>query len=137
LHTVSFALNLGIWAPSDYEPRALKPDAAGRVRPSESDCGQRTHLAKSIEQPWFDPFSSSEASRWPKALRTHREGLKRVFRTDRHDRDDIWYVLADGSNLADVVDDALGAIRGKGLGWFETARPVALHELQEHRALGY
>jgi hypothetical protein len=117
----SFSLNLGVWRPGGLTP-TLKPDTAGRPRPREWECDQRTRLTKSVSQPWFDPFSRADVSRWPRGLRLHREGLKRVIRRDRHDRDDTWYVLPDGTNLVEVVDDALRAIRERGLPWLERAR---------------
>ena len=51
-----------------------------------------------------------------------------MIRRDRHDREDVWFVLADGSNFAAMVEDALGAIRKDGLAWFETARRAAVEE---------
>jgi hypothetical protein len=117
----SFSLNLGVWAPGD-DPPQLKRDPKGRVRPQEWQCGRRTHLDKSIVQPWFEPFSRGDTARWPRGLRLHREGLKRVLRRDRHDRPDTWFVLPDGTNLAEVVDDALRAIREEGFTWFESTR---------------
>lgn len=110
------------------QPAALEPDSGGRPRPREWECGKRTRLTRSIEQPWFEPFSAKGTSRWPRGLRVHREGLKRVVRRDRHDRDDTWYVLADGSNVVDMVEDALNAIRRNGLTWLENARAAALLE---------
>lgn len=120
----SFSVNLGVWLPGDVEPR-LKPDAAGRPRPQEWECDRRTRLSKSIPQPWFEPFSRRDVSRWPLGLRLHREGLQRVLRRDRHDREDTWFVLRDGTNLAEVVDDALRAIRDDGLAWLQSARVAA------------
>ena len=89
---------------------------------------RRTHLAKSVDQPWFEPFSDTRSSRWPFGLRKHREGLKQVIRRDRHDRPEIWFVLDDGANLVAMVADALEAIRSEGLAWFETARQAAVAE---------
>jgi hypothetical protein len=51
-----------------------------------------------------------------------------VVRRDRHDREDIWFVLADGSNVVAMVEDALEAIRREGFAWFETARGDAVRE---------
>ena len=124
----SFALNLGVWVPGETEARVLKPDAKGRPRPAEWECWKRTHLTKSVEQPWFEPFSGTGSSRWPLGLRIHREGLKRVIRRDRHDRQEIWFVLADGSNLVSMVEDAFAAIRNDGLPWFESSRRDAVLE---------
>jgi len=49
-------------------------------------------------------------------------------RPDRHDRDEIWFVLEDGSNLVATVADALEAIRDNGLAWFGEARARAVRE---------
>jgi hypothetical protein len=117
----SFSVNLGVWRPDDVPP-SLKPDAAGRPRPQEWECGRRMRLSKTIPQPWFTPFSRSDVSHWPLGLRRHRDGLKRVMRRDRHDREEIWFVLADGSNLDEMVGDALGVIRAEGLAWLQRTR---------------
>jgi hypothetical protein len=117
----SFSVRLGVWSPGDVEPR-LKPDAAGRPRPQEWECGRRTQLSKSIPQPWFDPFSRRDVSRWSFGLRRHRQGLRHVVRRDRHDRADIWFVLANGTNLAAVVEDARRALAEVGVPWLEWAR---------------
>jgi uncharacterized protein DUF4304 len=117
----SFSLNLGVWVFGDTPPR-LKGDSKGRPRPQEWECGRRTRLEKSIPQPWFEPFSRDDVSGWPRGLRLHRKGLKRVLRQDRHDRPDTWFVLPDGANLTELVDDALRAIREDGFRWFESAR---------------
>ena len=61
-------------------------------------------------------------------MRLHREGLKRVVRRDRHDRDDTWYVLEDGSNLVAMIDDSARAIRAVGLAWLEESRSEAVRE---------
>lgn len=116
----SFSVNLGVWLPGDSST-GLEPDAAGRPRPQEWECGRRTELKKSISQPWFLPFSRADTSRWPLSLRRHRDGLRRVLSRDRHDRGEIWYVLPDGSNLVEMVADALRALRVDGLPWFESA----------------
>jgi hypothetical protein len=39
--------------------------------------------------------------------------------------DDIWFVLPDGANLVEVVDDALRAIRAEGLAWLQNTRNAA------------
>jgi len=127
----SFSLNLGVWIAGENEVRVLKPDKQGRPRPAEWECTKRTRLAKSVQQPWFEPFTAQGWSRWPRALRMHRDGLKRVMRTDRHDREDTWYVVSDGSNVVAMVEDALLAIRETGLTWFELSREQALREHEQ------
>jgi Domain of unknown function (DUF4304) len=120
--TFSFGVNLGVWLAEDA-PHGLKlqRDSDGRLRPEEYQCAQRLHLEKSLAQPWFKPFPN-DTSRWPLSLRRHREGLEKVFRRDRHDRADIWFVLPDGSNLGECLKDALQAIRTEGLPWFAATR---------------
>jgi hypothetical protein len=63
-------------------------------------------------------------------LRIHREGLKRIMRSDRHDRADTWYVFSDGSNVEEMVADALRAIRETGLSWLEVARGDAVRDYE-------
>jgi Domain of unknown function (DUF4304) len=127
----SFSLNLGVWVAGDTEARALKPDKKGRPRPAEWECTKRTRLAKSVQQPWFEPFTDESSSRWPRALRIHREGLKRVMRSDRHDREDTWYVFSDGSNVVEMIADALRAIRETGLPWLEMSRADAVRNYEQ------
>jgi hypothetical protein len=127
----SFSLNLGVWVAGDTEARALKPDKRGRPRPAEWECTKRTRLAKSVQQPWFEPFSAESSSRWPRALRIHREGLKRVMRSDRHDREDTWFVFSDGSNVVEMVADALRAIRETGFPWLEVSRTDAVRDYEQ------
>jgi hypothetical protein len=127
----SFSLNLGVWIAGDTEARVLKPDKKGRPRPAEWECTKRTRLAKSVQQPWFEPFTAEDSSRWPKGLRLHREGLKRIMRTDRHDREDTWYVFSDGSNVVEMVADAFRAIRETGLPWFELSRVAAVRDYEQ------
>ena len=127
----SFSLNLGVWVAGDTEAKALKPDTKGRPRPAEWECTKRTRLAKSVSQPWFEPFSDESSSRWPRALRIHREGLRRVMRSGRQDREDTWYVFSDGSNVVEMVADALRAIRETGLPWLEVSRADAVRDYEQ------
>jgi hypothetical protein len=116
----SFQVNLGLWRPEDAWGPPRTRDSEGRLRPQEYECEpHRRTLEKSLSQPWFRPFRS-DASRWPPSFRIHREGLKRVFRSETHDNAYIWFVLPDGSNLQECVEDALVAIRREGLPWFDS-----------------
>jgi hypothetical protein len=63
----------------------------------------------------------ADTRRWPLSFRRHREGLEKVFRRERHDRADIWFVLPDGSNLDECLAGALEAIRAQGLPWLDEA----------------
>jgi hypothetical protein len=114
-------VNLAVWLAEDVAPNEPRQDTEGRLRPEEYECQHRLELEKSLEQPWFKPFSS-DTRRWLPSLRRHRQGLEQVFRRDQHDRSDIWFVRPDGSNLDGCLDDALRAIRVEGLPWFATTR---------------
>lgn len=121
--TFSFSVNLGVWVPANaHENVELKRDTEGRLRPAEYQCvPHRRRLEKSLAQPWFKPFGS-DTRRWLPALCVHRRGLKKVLRKDTHDRSDTWFVLPDGSNLEECLEDALRAIRDEGLRWCEQTR---------------
>jgi hypothetical protein len=80
----------------------------GRLRPHYWHCRLQSGLAKTLDQPWFRPFSAPPNPRLPASFRKHREGLMRVMRRDTHDRPDIWYVREDGANLAENVHDLVG-----------------------------
>jgi hypothetical protein len=118
----SFQVNLGLWIPEDAWGLPRAEDSKRRPRPQEYECEpHRLTLQKSLSQPWFRPFRG-DASRWPPSFRIHREGLKQVFRSDTHDNAYVWFVLTDGSNLEECVEDALAAIRRDGLPWFDSLR---------------
>jgi hypothetical protein len=121
--TFSFSVNLGVWLPADaHEEIELKRDTEGRLRPTEYQCvPHRRRLEKSLDQPLFKPFSS-DTRRWLPALRLHRKGLKKVIRRDTHDRPDIWFVLPDGSNVQQCLEDVLQGLREDGLRWFQQVR---------------
>jgi len=71
-------------------------------------------LTKSLDQPWFKPFARTPAN-LPEPIRLHQDALKRVLRTDVHDRPDIWFVLEDGTNLDQVLHDLTEALHSVGL----------------------
>lgn len=91
------------------------PLRRGRPAPHYWQTPLQTDLTKTLSQPWFRPFSRPPTKRLLPSFAAHREGLRHVVRHDVHDRPDVWYVLDDGSNLAEVVDDLLGVIRSVGL----------------------
>ena len=66
------------------------------------------------------PSAATPAPGCPRYL--HRKGLKKVLRKDTHDRPDTWFVLPDGSNLEQCLEDVLRAMREEGLPWFEQIR---------------
>jgi hypothetical protein len=118
----SFQVNLGLWRPADALSTPRDTDAAGRPRPQEYECEpHRRVLEKSLSQPWFRPFRS-DVSRWPESFRLHRAALKQVFGSETHYNVHVWFVLPDGSNLEQCVEDALSAVRREGLPWFESLR---------------
>ena len=61
-------------------------------RPKEYDCTFRITVCKSLRQPFFHPYGKNGP-----------------------DRPDVWYVLADGSNLDECLHDAAQAITTRGL----------------------
>jgi hypothetical protein len=87
----------------------------GRPRPHYWHASLQFDLVKSLTQPWFHPFATPPKPTLPQPMRLHREGLMRVLRRDVHDRPDIWFVLENGSNLAETVADLRSAIIHQGL----------------------
>ena len=119
----SFSINLGVWVPQDAWSREPKRDPDGHPRPAEYECEpHRKRLDKSLSQPWFEPYKS-DPRRWLPSVRRHKAGLKKVLRTDIHDRPDTWFVLPDGANLSECLDDALRALHQDGLPWFALRHP--------------
>jgi hypothetical protein len=90
-------------------------DGAGRFRPHYWDSSLQVGLHKTLQQPWFKPFSDPSSANMTRPQLIHREGLMRVIRRDRHDRPDIWFVREDGSNLDEVVSDIRSAVLTVGL----------------------
>ena len=118
----SFQVNLGLWRNADALSTPRDTDAEGRPRPQEYECEpHRRALEKSLSQPWFRPFQS-DVSRWPQSFRLHRAALKLVYGSETHDNVYVWFVLSDGSNLEECVEDALRALKHEGLPWFESLR---------------
>jgi hypothetical protein len=118
----SFQVNLGVWRPSEGLVAVRERDSEGRPRPQEYECEpHRLVLEKSLLQPWFQPFRSG-TSHWPSSFQIHREALKRVLRSERHDNAQIWFVLPDGSNLEECIADSVAVIQARGLGWFDSLR---------------
>jgi hypothetical protein len=118
----SFQVNLGLWRTGETWRPPREKDPQGRPRPQEYECEpHRLVLEKSLSQPWFRPFQA-DVSRWPESFRLHRKALKQVFRSETHDNAYVWFVLPDGSNLEECVDDAREVLERDGLPWFESFR---------------
>ncbi len=89
------------------------------------------------------------ASKWPVLYRVRpteppehgchaRLHLEKRIQQPEYPRSGIWYIAPDGSNLVDVVDDAMRVIVDVGLPWLEkfTSLPYALAEYQQPRDVG-
>lgn len=85
---MSFGVDLGV----HFYPAGAEP-ATGTGRPSEAECIFRFTGHATIRQPFFHPYG----------------------RTTPTDRSDVWFVQPDGSNLAEVIDDACAVILGPGV----------------------
>ncbi len=96
-------------------PNARRPGPDGRPRPHYWDAILLCGLEKTLSQPWFAPFARPPATATAASVLKNREGLMQVIRHDTHDRLDTWYVLEDGSNLDEVIEDLLRAIVDTGL----------------------
>lgn len=107
----SFCVNLGVYYPCVHDtPWASRWPVLYRVKPTEP------------------PEHGCHA-------RLHLE--KRISQPE-YPRLGIWYIRADGSNLTDIVDDALKVIIDIGLPWLErfTSLPYALAKYQQPREVG-
>jgi hypothetical protein len=119
--TFSFSVNLGVFYPEIANISGMSAFLRDPVRPKEPHCQARKHLAKGIAQPGdpsqrarLDPHLDSAAPRaWV-------------------DRPDVWLVLADGSNVEDVVIDARDGVLADGIPWLE--RLSDLGEARRHFA---
>jgi hypothetical protein len=90
------------------------PTRGDRTRPHYWHCSLRATLSKRLAQPWFEPFRTVPG-RMTEPQQLHYDGLKRVVRSDVHDRPDIWFVREDGGNLVEVLEDLTGVLVGDGL----------------------
>lgn len=75
--------------------RALEP--VTNERPAEYSLTFRGRLNKTVRQPIFHPYGQPEPT----------------------DRTDVWYVLPDGSNIDEVVTDAVKAATDQGIPWID------------------
>jgi hypothetical protein len=109
--TYSFGVNLGVYYKCFEETAWFK-----KVRlayPPEYESHERKDLRKNIGQ--IDLFLQYKGSRFPK-----------------RDRPGVWYVIEDGKNLIEVINDAKQAIIADGLPWFAkmTNLPIALEVIE-------
>jgi hypothetical protein len=119
--TFSFGVNIGVFYPEIANISGMSAFLRDPLRPQESHCQARKHLAKSTAHPGdpsqrdrLDPHMDYAAPRpWV-------------------DRPDVWLVLADGSNVEDVVIDARDRILADGIPWLE--RLSDLGEARRHFA---
>lgn len=95
-------------------PRGIPPEMP-KARPHYWDMHLRFRLEKTLHQPWFEPFAHTPPPRTPKPMLVHREALRKVLSRGRHDRPDIWFVLADGSNLDEVIKDLVSAVSSQAV----------------------
>ena len=77
--------------------------------PRDYDLHFRGVIGKTVRQPIFHPWatSASEVEEW------------------QRDRPDVWYVLPDGSNLDEVVDDARASLMAIGLPFIDSVSDPA------------
>jgi hypothetical protein len=101
--TFSFTLELGVWL--HYQLLSSGPwlNAHGVAMPPQETCHLQYTVGKGIRQSLFHPFG--EPGR---------------------DRPDIWYVLADGSNVEACVEDAGSRLQSEGLPWLDRMHDPAL-----------
>jgi hypothetical protein len=78
--TFSFGINLGVY----FDFHRPSPDASPIERPKEYEATIRLHALKTLQQPFFNPYGKHPG----------------------RDRRDVFFVLEDGSNLDEVIDDA-------------------------------
>jgi hypothetical protein len=88
----SFGCNVGVYYPALFEWEPVE-------WPRDYHLTFRGILGKTIRQPFFHPYDQPAESleEW------------------RRDRADVWYVREDGSNLVEVVEDALRAVLDLGV----------------------
>ena len=97
------------------------PRKDGAPRPRYFHCALSKRLTKTLLQPWFHPFAHSRTETRP-AMISHRDGLMQVLRRDVHDRPELWFVRADGSNVDECVSDLLAVVTSSALPWLEALR---------------
>jgi hypothetical protein len=119
--TFSFSVNLGVFYPEIANISGMSAFLRDPGRPQESHCQARKHLAKGIAQPG-DP---SQRDRPDPDL---DDAAPRPWR----DRPDVWLVLADGSNIEEVVIDARDRLLADGIPWLERLSDLA--EARRHFA---
>jgi len=107
------SLNVVVASAPAWVSKQAEQAVASRLRYWQAPL--RWRLDKTLRQPWFRPFAEPPRHKPLPSVAAHREGLRRVLRSDTHDRSDIWYVLDDGSNLEEVLDDITTVITRTGV----------------------
>ena len=129
-------LSLSVFVAS--RPHFLPPDERtprrdGRVRPHYWDCDPfRELLAKTLDQPWFRPFSGPTDQRTLPSVRAHRDALRTLVDQAAHDVPDIWYMRDDSANLDENLHDLTTRVLSAGLDhldqWHDPERVLELIE---------
>ena len=118
--TFSFGVNVGVFYPEIANISGMSVFLRDALRPPEPHCQGRQGLAKSIAQPG-DP-----------SQRDRPDPVDYAAPRPWRDRPDVWLVLADGSNIEEVVIDARDRILADGIPWLE--RLSDLEEARRHFA---
>jgi hypothetical protein len=72
--------------------------------------------------PYFTSVKERDGVRLPEEYECEiRRSLRKTLRQPEFEREDIWFVAADGSSLSATIADAAGVIH-ESLGWFEPLR---------------
>lgn len=114
--TFSFSVNLGVYYKCFEKTPWFTSVSQERVQEYESHV--RFSLEKHLKQAkLFHPYNNNRFHMWKK------------------DRNDIWYVKEDGSNLEEVIEDAKKTIISKGFEWFnkKTNLPLALKAIEKEK----
>jgi hypothetical protein len=104
----SVSATVGVLLDEGSERLGVPVRPSGMAAPHPGQCHLEMFVEKSLEQPWFRPFSAPPPSSRPMAK--HRAALKKILRRERHDRRDIWFVLEDGSNIEEVLADLAASV---------------------------
>lgn len=109
--TFSFAINLGVYYKCYELTPWFKPEQHIDL-PQEYACHARKRLEKNINQAiLFHPYNNPSGLFWEK------------------DRMDIWYIVEDGSNIEEAINDAKHTVTTVGMDWLSKMKNID-HALQ-------